>query len=98
MEGAPCSGSRQGTRSVLVQNFTLMQYISRLSCSLATTSTIQPSDAEGDRTEEIRVTVFELEIERDGAPDALFVPKLGDWSFEGPVEDVAAHKGVDGKL
>lgn len=66
--------------------------------SEATTSTIQPSEVEGDRAEEARVVIFELEIERRGDPDAVSLTKIGDWSFEGPVEGVVVHKGIDGML
>lgn len=64
----------------------------------ATTSSIQPSEAEGDRAEETRIAVFELVIQRSGDPEALSLNKIGDWSFEGPVEGIALHRCIDGKV
>ena len=62
----------------------------------ATGSTIQSSDSENDRAEETRVAVFELEIERRDDPDAISLTKIGDWTYDGPLEGIVAHRSGDG--
>lgn len=65
--------------------------------SEATTSAMQPSESDDDRTEEARVVAFELQAERGGDPASLVLMKIGDWSFDGPVGSIALHKDSDGK-
>ena len=64
--------------------------------SEATTSTVQPSDAESSHTEDIRVVAVELVIERAEDSDGIILTKIGDWAFEGPLQGISLHKSSDG--
>lgn len=64
--------------------------------SEATTSTVQPSDTESNHAEDTRVVAVELVIERAEDPDGVVLMKIGDWTFEGPLQGVSLHRSGDG--
>ncbi|KAI0088571.1 hypothetical protein BDY19DRAFT_993956 [Irpex rosettiformis] len=65
--------------------------------SEATTSTMHPSDVDSNHTEDTRIAAFELLIERAADPDGVLLTKIGDWTFEGPLQGIALHSSSDGQ-